>query len=96
MQFPKVISVKAIQKYMIEVQFNDGTRGIYDLSHLAGKGVFSLWEKDNNFLKVFINAESGAISWPGEIDLDVLNIYCKIKGISTDKYLQSQTNHAAY
>ncbi len=96
MQFPKVISVKAIQKYKIVVQFNDGTEGVCDLSHLAGKGIFSLWEKDNNFSKVFINNESGAITWPGEIDLDTLNIYCKIKGISTDKYLQSQTNHATY
>jgi hypothetical protein len=96
MQFPKVISVKAIQKYKIEVHFDDSTQGVYDLSHLAGKGVFNLWEKDDNFSKVFINNESGAISWPGEIDLDTLNIYCKIQGISTDKYLQSQTNHATY
>ena len=96
MQFPKVISVKAIQKYKIVVLFNDGTEGVYDLSHLAGKGVFNLWEKDDNFSKVLIDNESGAISWPGEIDLDVRNIYCKIKGIPTDKYLQSQTNHATY
>lgn len=96
MQLPKVISVKATQKYKIEVHFDDGTQGFYDLSHLAGQGIFKLWEKDDNFSKVFISKESGAISWPREIDLDTLNIYCKIKGISTDKYLQSQTNHASY
>jgi len=32
MQFPKVIYVKALEKYKIEVHFNDGTKGVYDLS----------------------------------------------------------------
>lgn len=96
MQFPKVTTVKTIKKYQIELLFNDGTKGIYDLSHLSGKGVFKSWEKDNNFSKVFINQETGAVSWPQEIDLDTLNIYCKIKGISIDKYLHSQPGRAAY
>jgi len=96
MQFPKVTQVKALEKYKIEVHFNDGTKGVYDLSHLAGKGIFNIWDKENNFKKVFINKESGAISWPEEIDLDTLNIYCRIKGISTNNYLRSQTDHATY
>ncbi len=83
MRFPKVIDVKTIEKYKIEVHFNDGFKGVYDLSHLAGKEVFKIWDEDDNFSKVFINKESGAVSWPGEIDLDSLNIYCRIKGIST-------------
>lgn len=96
MQFPKVTHVKTLEKYKIEVYFNDGTKGIYDLSHLAGKGIFKMWDKEINFQKVFINKESGAISWPEEIDLDTLNIYCRIRGISTNTYLHSQTDHATY
>ncbi len=96
MQFPKVTSVKAIEKYKIQVYFSDGTQGVYDVSHLAGKGIFNEWDLSNNFFKVFVNKESGAISWPEEIDLDTLNIYCKIKGISIDKYVHSQSDHAAY
>lgn len=96
MQFPKIIKVKAIQKYKIEVDFNDGTHGVYDLSHLSGKGVFKQWDKDDNFSKVFISKESGAISWEDEIDLDTLNIYCAIKGISPDSFLERQTHHASY
>lgn len=96
MQFPKIIKVKAIQKYKIEVEFSDGTHGVYDLSHLAGKGVFKFWDKDDNFSKIFVSKESGAISWEDQIDLDTLNIYCAIKGISPDKFLQSQTHHASY
>lgn len=66
------------------------------MSHLEGIGVFKIWDENDNFSKVFIDKESGAISWPNEIDIDTLNIYCKIKGISTDKYLLSQTSHTTY
>lgn len=96
MQFPKIIAIKAIEKYKLQIHFNDDTQGIYDLSHLAGKGVFKVWDTDNTFFKVFIDTTSGAISWPGEIELDTLNIYCKIKGISSDTYLNSITRHASY
>lgn len=96
MQFPKVLKVRAIKKYKIEVQFVDGTKGFYDLSHLAGKGVFKLWDEGNNFSNVFISKDSGAISWKDQIDLDTLNVYCKIKGISPGTFLQNQEHHATY
>jgi hypothetical protein len=80
MQFPKIISVEAITKYKLKVHFNDGTQGMYELSDLAGQGVFKTWDIDNNFFKVFINKESGAISWPVEIDIDTINAYSAIKG----------------
>ncbi len=96
MQFPKVSFVKAKEKYKIEIHFSDGVQGIYDVSHLAGKGIFKIWDQDENFSKVFISNESGAISWPGKIDLDTLNIYCRIKGISPNKYLHSLTDHATH
>jgi hypothetical protein len=96
MQFPKVISVEAIEKYKLRIHFNDNIGGIYDISDLAGKGVFKLWEVEDNFFKVFICKESGAISWPGEIDIDPLNAYCSIKGISPDKYFHSQLDHATH
>ena len=96
MAFPKIIDVKALEKYKIQVRFNDETLGDYDLSHLAGKGVFKQWDIENNFFKLFIDNQSGAISWPGEIDVDTLKIYCAIKGISTDNYLHLLADHAAH
>lgn len=94
MQFPKIISVEALKKYKLKVHFSDGTKGIYDVADLAGKGVFKIWDIDDNFFKVFINKESGAISWPGEIDIDTINTYCTIKGISPDKYFSNQMRYA--
>ncbi|MEO6838676.1 MAG: DUF2442 domain-containing protein [Ginsengibacter sp.] len=94
MQFPKIKSVEAIEKYKLKIHFDDGVKGIYDVSDIAGEGVFRTWDAGNNFFKVFINKESGAISWPGEIDIDTINAYCSIKGISPEIYFQNQLDHA--
>ena len=96
MQFPKIKSVTAIGKYKLYVRFSDASEGEYDVSHLAGKGVFKSWDTNNNFSKVFISTESGAITWPGELDIDTINAYCKIKGVEVDEYLNSKQHHAAY
>ena len=92
---PKIISVEALEKYKIKVVFADGIQGVYDVSDLAGAGVFKIWDVNDNFFKVFINKESGAISWPGEIDIDTINAYCAIRGISPDIYFSNQMKHAA-
>jgi uncharacterized protein DUF2442 len=95
MEFPKIASVEPVEKYRVKVKFADGIQGIYDVSDLAGKGVFKIWDIDDNFFKVFVNKESGAISWPGDIEIDTLNAYCTIKGISPDKLFSNQMKYAS-
>ena len=82
----KVISVNAFEKYRVDVCFDDDTKGVLDLADCANQGIFKLWDIDNNFERAFINKESGAITWPGEIDIDTLNCYLQIKGISYQQY----------
>lgn len=96
MKFPEIISVTAIGKYKLYVRFSDATEGEYDVSHLAGKGVFKSWDINDNFSKVSINNESGAIMWPEELDIDTINVYCKINRLDVDAYLHSKQQHAAY
>ncbi|MEO5908802.1 MAG: DUF2442 domain-containing protein [Ginsengibacter sp.] len=86
--------MEAIEKYKLNIWFNDGTHGVYDVADLAGKGVFKIWDIDDHFFGVGISKESGAISWPGEIDIDTINAYCSIKGISPDKFIKNQVTHA--
>ena len=96
MEFPKIKSVSAIGKYKLFIKFSDLTEGEYDLNDFAGKGVFKSWDIDNNFFKVSVNPDSGAITWPGDLDIDTINAYCKIKGVEVDEYLNSKQHHAAY
>jgi hypothetical protein len=86
MAHPKIISLNVAGKYSIQLAFSDGTQGVVDLSALAGKGVFKAWDVDGNFQKAFINLESGAVSWPGSLDIDTLNCYLQIKGLSYEEF----------
>ncbi len=91
MLLPKIISVIVLEKYKIRLKFKDGTEGMADLSDLAGTGVFKAWDIDENFSKAFIDEESGAVSWPGNLDIDTLNCYLQIKGLTYAEYkLKSQ------
>ncbi len=91
-----IASVKALKKYSIFIVFNDGTQGVLDLSAHAGRGVFKSWEENDNFYKVFVSGESGAITWPDEIDIDTLNAYFIINKISPEEYRKSQNTYAEY
>jgi hypothetical protein len=83
---PQVISTTPLGKYQLRLSFNDGTEGIVDLSDLAGKGVFTAWDRDDLFNKVYIDEESGAIAWPGNLDIDTLNCYLQIKEMTYSQY----------
>lgn len=75
----KPVEVKALPSYRIWVKFSDGTEGEVDLSHLAGKGVFSLWDDYGEFEKIRIGRH-GAISWNEDIDICPDSIYMQITG----------------
>jgi hypothetical protein len=51
--------------------FTDGAVKEIDLSELAGGGVFArIYEQREIFEQVAVNPESGAVEWPGKVDLD--------------------------
>jgi len=91
-----VETVRPIKKYKLAVTFNDGKEGVVDLSHLAGEGVFKIWDEKNNFSKVFISEESRAITWPGGIDIDTYNIYSTITGLHPKEFLNPQRQDATH
>ena len=55
-----------------------------DLSHLAGKGVFSIWNDPNAFESVRIGP-SGEIMWSDEVDLCPDSLYMEIAGKSPEE-----------
>lgn len=92
----KIITVKALPGFQLDVHFDNGESGIVDLSSLAGKGVFVAWEKPGVFEQVAVTAE-GAIEWPGEIDLCPDSLYLRMTGKKPEDIfpaLQSRLSHA--
>ena len=75
----KPVEVKALKNYKLWVKYADGTEGEVDLSHLSGKGIFSIWNDYAVFEKVYIG-QYGEIAWSGEIDICPDNVYMEITG----------------
>lgn len=75
----KPVQVKALPNYKLWVKYSDGVEGEVDLSFLAGKGVFSLWNDYTAFEKVYIG-NSGQIAWTDEIDICPDAVYMTITG----------------
>lgn len=75
----KPVQVKALPNYRLWVKYADGVEGEVDLSHLAGKGVFALWNDDNAFQQVYIGP-GRQIAWTDEIDICPDSIYMQLTG----------------
>jgi len=65
--------------FRLWLKYEDGIQGIVDLSDLAGRGVFEAWSEREVFDAVTVN-ESGAVVWPGEIDLCPDALYIRLTG----------------
>jgi hypothetical protein len=77
----KITKVKALDNYTIFVWFSDGVEGSVDLNHLAHKGIFKKWDKNNLFMQVHID-DYGAIAWNDEIDICPDNVYMQLKRLN--------------
>ncbi|MGH7800343.1 MAG: DUF2442 domain-containing protein [Thermodesulfobacteriota bacterium] len=84
----KPVEVKALPNYKIWVKYSDGVEGEVDLSHLAGKGVFAVWNYDSAFEMVYI-CSHGQIVWIDKIDICPDSIYMKITGKSPEELFQN-------
>jgi Protein of unknown function (DUF2442) len=73
------IEVKALSNYKIWIRFADGVEGEVDLSHLAGRGVFSAWQDPKVFQQVHIGS-GGELAWSDELDLCPDSLYMKLTG----------------
>ncbi len=65
--------------FRLWLKYEDGIEGIVDLSDLAGRGVFEAWSELEVFDAVTVN-ESGAVVWPGDIDLCPDALYSRLTG----------------
>ena len=84
----KITKVSVIANYRLEVAFDDGVRGVVDLSDWVGKGVFALWRDPNIFEKVQIGS-FGELIWLDKIDLCPDSLYLKVTGKNPEEVFPS-------
>ncbi len=80
----KPTRVEALPEYRIYLEFSDGTKGEVDLSDLAGKGVFQVWDDYNLFQRVYLGNHR-EIKWTDEIELSSDSLYLKLTGKSPEE-----------
>lgn len=90
----KLIEVKSLPGYKLELKYDDGKQGVVDLSYIKRDGVFEIWNKPGEFEKVYLEKEVNAPKWNEELDLDPFNLYLKLIGKTFEEYQkEKQTIH---
>jgi hypothetical protein len=77
----KIVSVDVLDGYRLDLTFEDGTRGLADLRHLVGSGVFALWSDYRAFQAVKVG-EGGELIWSDAVDLCPDSLYMQVTGKS--------------
>ena len=62
------VEVEGRSDYRLWIRYADGAEGEVDFSHLAGRGVFELWNDEQKWKDVRIT-EDGAIQWTADVEL---------------------------
>ena len=91
----KIINVTVLQNYKVRLEYADGEKGIADLSHLVGKGVFALWNDYNTFQNIKIGS-SGELLWNDQVDLCPDSLYLQITNQKPEDLFPSLRRKAAH
>lgn len=75
----RIKDVKVLSGYRLDLVFDDGTQGVVDVSHLAGRGVFSVWSDRARFESVTIGT-GGELVWADGPDLCPDSLYLRLTG----------------
>ena len=73
----KIVRVDVLDGFQLALAFDDGVQGNVVLSHLAGRGVFRIWDDRSVFESVQIGS-SGELVWSDQADLCADALYLKV------------------
>ena len=89
-----VTDAKYLKDYLIEVTFNDGKKGIADLSQSLQGTVFDSLKNKKIFSQFKVDQELDTIVWPNGADLAPEYLYFQV--FKNDQNLQSQFKKWGY
>ena len=92
--FLHVADAAYIEAYKVQVSFNDGRKGVADLSEAMKGPIFSPLKEKSSFYKLEVDTELGTIVWPNGADLAPEYIY--FLAFKDDLSLQEKFKHWGY
>lgn len=63
----RVISVKPLENFLLEIEFSDGFRKVIDIRPFIGKGISAALKDESYFRRVALE-DGGGIAWPNGYD----------------------------
>jgi hypothetical protein len=84
---PRVIGVRHVKDYELEIRFSDGTVAELDFrDKVVGRGgVFGPLEDVDFFARVSVDTEAGTLAWPNGVDLCPDVLYAEATGRPIDE-----------
>jgi len=76
----RIVSVSPKTGFTLYLTFDDGIAGTVDLAHLAGRGVFEIWNERKVFEAVSIG-DHGELRWGISVDLCPDSLYLRLTGM---------------
>lgn len=92
--FLQITQARYLADYQIEVVFNNGKKGIADLSEILTGQVFSALKNTNQFAKFKVDEELNTIVWENGADLAPEYIY--FQAFKNEPELQTQFQQWGY
>ena len=92
--FLHVTDANYVEEYKVQVSFNDGRKGIADLSEALKGPIFDPLKEKSIFSKLEVDTELETIAWPNGADLAPEYIY--FLAFKDDPSLQAKFKHWGY
>ena len=91
-----VVSAVYRGDYLIEIEFDDGQRGIVDFSkYLERRGVFERFRDIEFFRNFVVNKELGVLTWGNEIDIAPETLYAEATGTALPAWMNPEEDSQA-
>ena len=88
-----VIAVRYLEGYKLEIDFENGKRGIVDFhGYIKKGGVFNRFSDMEYFKQVQINKELGVLCWPDGVDVAPETLYSEATGEPLPVWMRTETN----
>ena len=86
--FPRIVTVRHIRDYILELTFRDGIVAELDLGpRIRGRaGVFEPLQDLAVFKQVRVDPDAGTLIWPNDVDLDPDVLYSLATGVPIPAY----------
>ena len=88
-----IISANYRGGYQIEIEFDDGKKGIMDFSkYLNRGGVFQRFQEIDFFRRFKVHPELRVLTWEDEIDIAPETLYAEVTGCPLPDWMKVENN----